>query len=52
MGFGIVVVLWPYEWKVMGSNLGGQRISFIFAATYKSQNLGKGKGFGHCGGLL
>jgi len=24
-------VLWPYEWKVMGSNLGGQRISFIFA---------------------
>ena len=31
MWIGIVVVLWPYEWKVMGSNLGGQRISFIFA---------------------
>jgi len=31
MGFGIVVVLWPYEWKVMGSNFVGQRISFIFA---------------------
>jgi len=21
MGFGIVVVLWPYEWKVMGIGL-------------------------------
>jgi len=31
MWIGIVVVLWPYQWKVMGSNLGGQRISFIFA---------------------
>jgi len=30
MWFGIVVVLWPYEWKVTGSNLSGQRISFIF----------------------
>jgi len=31
MWFGIVVVLWPYGWKVMGSNLGGQIISFVFA---------------------
>jgi len=25
-----VVVLWPCEWKVMGSNLGGQNLTFIF----------------------
>jgi len=31
MGFGIVVVLWPYEWEITGSNLGGQRKRFIFA---------------------
>jgi len=27
-------VLWPYVWEVMGSNLDGQRISFIFANYY------------------
>jgi len=31
MGFGIVVVLWPYRWKVMGSNLVGHKVGFIFA---------------------
>ena len=31
MCFGMVVVLWPYEWKVMGSNLVGHKEGFIFA---------------------
>jgi len=30
MWIGIVVVLWPYEWKVMSSNLGRQNLTFIF----------------------
>jgi len=30
MGFGIVFVLWHYEWKVMGSNLGRENLTFIF----------------------
>ena len=31
MWIGIVVMLWPYEWKVMSSNLGRQEFTFIFA---------------------
>ena len=31
MWIGIVVVLWPHEWRVTGSNLDGHRVSFIFA---------------------
>jgi len=30
MWIGIVVVLWPCEWKVTGSNLGRQKLAFIF----------------------
>jgi len=29
MWIGIVVVLWPCEWKVTGSNLGRQNLTFI-----------------------
>ena len=31
MWIGTVVMLWPYEWKVMSSNLGSQEFTFIFA---------------------
>jgi len=31
MWIGIVVILWPYEWKVTGSNLGRLEFTFIFA---------------------
>jgi len=31
MWIGIVVVLWSYEWKVTGSNLDRQELTFIFA---------------------
>jgi len=33
MLIGIVIVLWPYEWKVTGSNLGGQRIRFMLCIS-------------------
>ena len=31
MWIGIVVMLWPYGWKVTGSNLGKHEFTFIFA---------------------
>jgi len=31
MWIGIVVVLWPYGWKVTGLNLDKQKLTFIFA---------------------
>ena len=28
-----MVVIWPYEWSVTGSNLDGHKVDFIFAKS-------------------
>jgi len=44
MWIGIVVVLWPYMREVMGLNLGGHKVGFIFAnSSLEWSWKGKGK---------
>jgi len=45
MWIDIVVMLWAYEWKVMGSNLGKQEFTFIFA-NFSLEWMWKGGGNG------